>query len=103
LGSSFALNKFVIISPKNGSPKTEDAKNLVININNITVTIEVRFILLLNLGVIFICFKKRKTNLYLNCYKKYILIYEGAKIATNVLVLGVSGRSGTSAFQPVVT
>jgi hypothetical protein len=40
------------------------------------------------LGVIFICFKKRKTNLYLNCYKKYILIYEGAKIATNVLRLG---------------
>jgi len=59
LGSSFALNKFVIVSPKNGSPKTEDAKNLVININNITTTIEVRFNLLLNLGVIILCYQKK--------------------------------------------
>ena len=66
-------------------------KNLVINTNNITTTIEVRFNLLLNLGVIFICFKKRKMNLYLNCYKKYILIYERAKIAANVLPLCEGG------------
>ena len=32
------------------------------------------------------CCKKRKTNLYLNCYKKYILIYDGAKIVTNVML-----------------
>jgi hypothetical protein len=54
-GFSLALNKLVSVSPTNGSPKAEDAKNRVINTNNITTTIEVRFNLLLNLGVIILC------------------------------------------------
>ena len=59
-GFSSALNKLVSVSPKNGSPKTEDAKNLVVNTNNIATTIEVSVNLLLNLGVILMCCKKKR-------------------------------------------